>query len=255
MPLANGIYYETAGSPDAPALLFSNSLGTSLEMWEAQAIAFSRDFHVIRYDTRGHGRSLSPAGPYTMAQLGGHVLALLDFLHIDHAHFCGLSMGGVTAQWLGVHACDRIDKLVIANSAARVGTENGWTERAHAVRGEGLGTIADGAPGRWFTRDFIKREAGTVEQMVETMRRGNAEGYAGCCEALAQADLRTQIHLIPNATLIIAGQHDPVTTVADAAFMRQQIEGSALVTLPASHLSNVEAPVAFNQALGDFLRS
>jgi 3-oxoadipate enol-lactonase len=132
---------------------------------------------------------------------------------------------------------------------------DGWLQRAHDVRSEGLGTIADGAPGRWFTREFIKHEAGTVEQMVETMRRGSAEGYAGCCEALAEADLRKQIHMIPNATLIIAGQHDPVTTVADAVFMQQQIKGSVLVTLPASHISNVEAPAAFNQALAGFLRS
>jgi 3-oxoadipate enol-lactonase len=195
MPLANGIYYETEGSPDAPALVFSNSLGTSLEMWDAQAAVFSRDFHVIRYDTRGHGRSFSPAGPYTMAQLGGHVLALLDFLYIDQAHFCGLSMGGVTAQWLGVHAYDRIDKLVIANSSARVGTADAWLQRAHAVRGGGLGAVADGAPARWFTPEFIRREADTVEQMAAAMRSGIAEGYAGCCEALAEADLREQIHL------------------------------------------------------------
>jgi 3-oxoadipate enol-lactonase len=253
MPLANGIYYETSGSPDAPALVFSNSLGTSLEMWDAQAVAFSRDFHVIRYDTRGHGRSFSPAGPYTLAQLGGHVLALLDFLRIDHAHFCGLSMGGLTAQWLGVHACERIDKLVIANSAARVGTAEGWNQRAHDVRSDGLNAIADGAPGRWFTPEFIAREPQTVEAQVEIMRRGNAEGYAGCCEALAEADLREQIHAIPNATLIIAGQHDPVTTVADAIFMQQRIKDAALVTLAASHISAVEAPAAFNQALAAFL--
>ena len=253
MPLANGIYYETTGSPDAPALVFSNSLGTSLEMWEAQAVAFSRDFHVIRYDTRGHGRSFSPAGPYTMSQLGGHVLALLDFLHIDRAHFCGLSMGGLTAQWLGVHAYERIDKLAIANSAARVGTEEGWKQRAHDVRNGGLNGLADSAPGRWFTPGFIAREPRTVETQVEHMRRGNAEGYAGCCEALAEADLRARIHLIPNPTLIIAGQHDPVTTVADAAFMQQRIRNSTLVTLPASHISAVETPAAFNQALAAFL--
>lgn len=253
MPLANGIYYESAGSPHAPALLFSNSLGTSLEMWDAQAAAFSKDFHVIRYDTRGHGRSFSPPGPYTLAQLGGHVLALLDFLHIERAHFCGLSMGGVTAQWLGVHAPERIDKLVIANSAARVGTADGWSQRAHAVRSDGLGAIADGAPGRWFTPEFIARAPRTVAAMVAAMRNGGAEGYASCCEALAEADLRERIDAIPNPTLIIAGEHDPVTTVADAVFMQQQIKGAALATLAASHISAVEAPAAFNRALAAFL--
>lgn len=254
MPVANGIHYETEGSPGLPALIFSNSLGTTLEMWDAQAREFGKNYHVVRYDTRGHGRSSSPAGPYTLAQLGGDVLALMDYLSISHAHFCGLSMGGLTAQWLGVYAYDRIDKLVIANSAARVGTADGWEQRARTVREEGLGGIADGSPGRWFTPDFTAREPGLVAALAGTMRNGDAEGYAACCEALAVADLRGKIHTIPNATLIIAGAHDPVTTPADAEFMRREIKDAATVTLAASHISNIEAPDAFNQALAAFLR-
>lgn len=254
MPVANGIHYETEGSPGLPALIFSNSLGTTLDMWDAQAREFGKNYHVIRYDTRGHGRSSSPAGPYTLAQLGGDVLALMDYLSISHAHFCGLSMGGLTAQWLGVYAHDRMDKLVIANSAARVGTADGWGQRARAAREEGLAGIADGAAGRWFTPDFIAREPERVAALVETMRQGSADGYAACCEALAVADLRDKIQTIPNATLIIAGSQDPVTTIIDAAFMQQKIKDAATVTLAASHISNIEAPEAFNQALATFLR-
>ncbi|MEV4779444.1 3-oxoadipate enol-lactonase [Burkholderia sp. LMU1-1-1.1] len=254
MPVANGIHYETEGSPGLPALIFSNSLGTTLEMWNAQAREFGKNYHVVRYDTRGHGRSSSPTGPYTLAQLGGDVLALMDYLSISHAHFCGLSMGGLTAQWLGIYAYDRMDKLVIANSAARVGTADGWEQRARLARGEGLGGIADGAAGRWFTPDFIAREPGQVAALVETMRQGSADGYAACCEALAVADLRDKIQTIPNATLIIAGAHDPVTTPSDAVFMQQKIRGAATVTLAASHISNIEAPDTFNQALAAFLR-
>ena len=254
MPVANGIHYETDGAPGLPVLIFSNSLGTTLEMWDAQAREFSEHYYVVRYDTRGHGRSDSPAGPYSLAQLGGDVLALMDYLSISHGHFCGLSMGGLTAQWLGVYAYDRIDKLVIANSAARVGTVEGWLERARMAREDGLAGIADGAAGRWFTPDFIAREPGQVAALVETMRQGGADGYAACCEALAVADLRGHIQTIPNATLIIAGAHDPVTTPVGAAFMQRQIKDAASVTLAASHISNIEAPDAFNQALAAFLR-
>lgn len=254
MPVENGIHYETAGSPGLPALVFSNSLGTTLEMWDAQARELSKDYHVVRYDTRGHGRSSDPAGPYSLAQLGGDVLALMDYLSISHAHFCGLSMGGLTAQWLGVHAYDRIDKLVIANSAARVGTVDGWRQRARMAREEGLAGIANGAAGRWFTPDFVAREPERVAALVAAMRKGSADGYAACCEALAVADLRGEIDTIPNATLIIAGAHDPVTTPVDAVFMQKRIKGAATVTLAASHISNIEAPEAFNQALTAFLR-
>ncbi|MEO5932942.1 MAG: 3-oxoadipate enol-lactonase [Duganella sp.] len=254
MPVANGIHYETEGCPGLPALVFSNSLGTTLEMWDAQARELSKNYHVVRYDTRGHGRSSDPAGPYSLARLGSDVLALMDHLSISHAHFCGLSMGGLTAQWLGVHAYDRIDKLVIANSAARVGTMDGWRQRARMARAEGLAGIADGAAGRWFTPDFIDREPQRVAALVEAMLHGSADGYAACCDALAVADLREKIDTIPNATLIIAGSHDPVTTPDDAAFMQQKIKDAATVTLAASHMSNIEAPEAFNQALAAFLR-
>lgn len=258
MPVArvndSEIHYQTDGRRDRPCLMFSNSLGTDLHMWQAQAEAFSAAFHVIRYDTRGHGRSASPPGPYSLRQLGQDVLALLDFLEIEQTHFCGLSMGGVTAQWLGIHAPQRIGKLVIANSAARVGTEQGWRERAALARSDGLGGIAAGAAARWFSADFVARQPGRVEDMLATLRSGSAEGYAACCEALAEADLRQSIHAIPNPTLIVVGANDPVTTAADAALMQGQIRAAQLVSLPASHLSSVEAAAAFNQSLLRFLQ-
>ena len=153
-----------------------------------------------------------------------------------------------------MYAHDRIDKLVIANSAARVGTADGWGHRARMAREEGLAGIADGAAGRWFTPDFVAREPERVAALVAALRQGNVDGYAACCEALAVADLRGKIATIPNATLIIAGAHDPVTTPVDAAFMQQKIKDATTVTLAASHISNIEAPQAFNQALAAFLR-
>ncbi|MBY0571400.1 MAG: 3-oxoadipate enol-lactonase [Burkholderiaceae bacterium] len=257
MPIAhiNGtdIFYVTQGNPSHPAIVFSNSLGTDHSMWQAQSDALSNEFYVIRYDTRGHGKSASPAGPYLSAQLGQDVIALLDFLHIKRAHFCGLSMGGVTGQWLGINAGDRINRLVLANTAAKVGNSDAWFSRAAAVRADGLQTIADTAASRWFSPAFIEKQANAVIALTSHLAGENAEGYASCCEALADADLRDQISAISNTTLIITGEYDPVTTVADAAFMREKIRHSHTVALAASHISNIEAEQAFTRELLSFL--
>jgi 3-oxoadipate enol-lactonase len=258
MPIARSnetdIFYTTDGAPGLPSLIFSNSLGTDHAMWQAQADALSPFFHVIRYDTRGHGLSASPVGPYDMAQLGQDVIAVLDALGVAKAHFCGLSMGGVTGQWLGLHAFDRIDKLVIANTAAKVGSKEAWLSRAASVRADGMQLVADGAAARWFTPAFIAQHPMRVADLVGGLRAGNADGYASCCEALAEADFRAEVAAIANKALIIAGQHDPVTTQADATFLQQHIAGARMTLLPASHMSNIEADAAFTQALLDFLK-
>lgn len=257
MPIAhiNGtdIFYVAQGNTANPGIVFSNSLGTDHSMWQTQADALSNDFYVIRYDTRGHGKSASPKGPYQLAQLGQDVIALLDFLHIKKAHFCGLSMGGVTGQWLGINAGDRINRLVLANTAAKVGNSEAWLSRAATVRADGLQSIADTAAGRWFSSAFIAQQAATVTALTAHLATESAEGYASCCEALADADLRDEIVAITNPTLIIAGQYDPVTTVADAAFMQERIGNSHTVVLAASHISNIEAEQAFTRALVSFL--
>lgn len=249
----NDIFYRVDGEPGKPWLMLSNSLGTDLRMWDAQVEFLRRDFHILRYDMRGHGGSSTAPGPASLAQLGQDVLALLDALDIERTHFCGLSMGGLIAQWLGVHAPERLHKLVIANSAPRIGTPQGWQDRAAQVRATGLDGVADGAAGRWFTPDFAQREPRRVATLVAGLRGASAEGYAACCDALAAADLRETLVTIAAPTLLIAGVHDPVTTVADAAAMQEQIPGAAMVTLDASHISNIEAETAFNHALREFL--
>ena len=249
------VSYQVDGAPGKPWLMFSNSLGTDLRMWQAQAALFRRDFRVLRYDTRGHGGSGLGRAPLELARLGRDVTALLDALDIERVHFCGLSLGGAIAQWLGIHAPQRLDKLVIANSAPRIGAEQGWRERAALVRANGLDGVADGAAGRWFTPAFAARAPRQVAALVDALRAGSAQGYAACCDALAVADLRGQLHAIAAPTLLIAGAADPVTTVADASAMREQIPGAAMVVLPASHISNIEAEAAFNRALGQFLRT
>lgn len=250
------IAYRLQGPPAAPVLVLSNSLGTTMSLWNAQCEALSRRFRVLRYDTRGHGRSGAgedPASGYTLAQLGNDVLRLMDGLGIARAAFCGISMGGITGLWLGIHAPGRFDRLVIANSAARIGTKAAWRERAAHVAACGMDAVADGASGRWFTPGFVHREPALAANMIDGLRRTLPAGYAGCCLALAEANLRESIGEIGIPTLLVAGAHDAVTTVADTDFMRERIAGAASSILDASHLSNLEAAAAFTVELRDFL--
>lgn len=245
--------YTMTGPEGAPVLVLSNSLGTTLDMWAPQVDALSKHYRVLRYDTRGHGGSFVPLGAYTLDELGRDVIALLDALQIERAHFCGISMGGLTGQWLGRYASERIDRLIVANTAARVGTLEGWRERAALVRAHGMADVAAGAAGRWFTADFVAREPGIVQRLTDGLRATSAQGYAGCCDALALADLRGEIDRIAVPTLVVAGRCDPVTTVDDARFIAERVAGAHRVTLEASHLSNIEAAAAFNAAVLAFL--
>jgi 3-oxoadipate enol-lactonase len=255
----NPVRYQVDGAAGLPWLVFSNSLGTDLCMWNAQAAFFSRDFRVLRYDTRGHGGTgagVGTAAATTIEQLGHDVLALFDALDVERAHFCGLSMGGMIAQWLGIHAPQRLHKLVVANSAPRIGTAQGWHDRAALVRSTGMDAVADGAAARWFTPAFQQSAPQQVAALVAQLRATDANGYALCCEALATADLRDDVARIGGPTLLIAGAHDSVTTVAEAQALQGVIgggNGATLVTLEASHISNIEAEEAFNRALADFL--
>ena len=256
---ANGedtlLHYRTDGERGKPCLVLSNSLGTDLSMWDRQVAELTGDFYVVRYDTRGHGRSGCGSAPFGIERLGLDVVALLDHLDVAQAAFCGISMGGLTGQWLGMRQPQRFTHLVLANTAARIGTADAWLARAEQVRREGMATVADGAAGRWFTPAFIAREAATVARMIATLRGQDAEGYAACCAALAQADLRPQVATITVPTLFIAGEHDPVTTVDDARWLQGQVAGARLAQVPASHLSNVEAAPAFTAQLRAFVAS
>ncbi|KAA0911578.1 3-oxoadipate enol-lactonase [Pusillimonas sp. ANT_WB101] len=246
-------HYTLDGKRDAPVVMFSNSLGTTESMWAAQTEALRQNFTVLTYDARGHGASIATKGPYTLEQLGNDVIKLLDHLSLSQVAFCGISMGGVTGQWLAIHASQRISQLIICNSAAKIGTPEAWQERADLVRSQGMAPVADGAAPRWFTEAFAASQPSTVSSLTDALRATNPEGYASCCEALAYADLREEIATITAPTLIIAGSHDPVTTTADADFMASRIAGSKRVDLLASHLSNIEASQAFNQAVLQFL--
>ena len=254
---ARGAFRITVdGDAAAPALILSNSLGTTLEMWDPQVAAFSERYRVIRYDARGHGGSPVTPGPYSFADLGQDVLAVLDALGIECAAFCGISMGGHTGLWLGVHAGSRFNAIAVCNSAAKIGTPQGWNERAAMVREGGqasMQTLAESSPVRWFSAEFANAHPVEVQRAQAWIAGIAPQGYAACCEALATSDLRGELGRITTPTLLLAGAADPVTTVADAQAMQAGILGAQLAVVPASHLSNLEAPRAFDQAVLQFL--
>lgn len=244
------------GDAAAPALILSNSLGTPLEMWGPQVEALSKRHRLIRYDTRGHGGSPVTPGPYSFEELGQDVLAVLDALDIEQAAFCGISMGGHTGLWLGIHAGQRFKGIAVCNSAARIGSAQGWQERAIFVRKGGaaaMHALAESSPSRWFSEGFVQAHPAEVQAAQAWIVGIAPQGYAACCEALATSDLRDELHRITTPTLLLAGAADPVTTVADAQTMQARIAGARLAVVPASHLSNLEAPQAFNQAILEFL--
>jgi 3-oxoadipate enol-lactonase len=254
---ARGAFRITVdGDAAAPVLMLSNSLGTTLEMWDPQVAALSEHYRLIRYDTRGHGGSPVTPGPYSFADLGQDVLALLDALGIERAAFCGISMGGHTGLWLGIHAGTRFNAIAVCNSAAKIGTPQGWNERASMVREGGqasMRALADSSPGRWFSANFVKAQPAQVQRAQSWLAGIAPLGYAACCGALAASDLRNDLGQIITPTLLLAGSWDPVTTVADAQAMHAGISGAQLAVVPASHLSNLEAPREFDQTVLGFL--
>ena len=247
------INYETFGDSAKPALIFSNSLGTKFSMWQPQINFFKKEYFIVCYDTRGHGASSAPKGPYRIEQLGTDVINLLDHLNIAKASFCGISMGGITGQWLAIHHPERFNHVVVCNTAAKIGQEQAWNERAALVREQGLKPIAETAASRWFTEPFIRSNAAIVESLSNDLGAGSPEGYASCCEALAKADVREQLKNITVPMLVVAGQKDPVTTVADAQYIINNVRTSSLFEINASHISNLEQPKAFNMILDTFL--
>jgi 3-oxoadipate enol-lactonase len=245
--------YAVDGDPQAPALVLSNSLGTSLEMWDPQIDRLRERFYVIRYDTRGHGQSEVTAGPYAIAQLGADVTGLLDCLSIARAHFCGLSMGGITGMWLGLHQSARIDRLVLSNTAAYIGPPDSWTARAETVRRDGMAAIAPAVVSRWLTPDYAAANPDQVQALIAMLSATPADGYAANCIAVRDNDLRQEVDGIRARTLIIAGSGDIPTPPADAQYLLSQISRASYVEFEAAHLSNQQHPEAFADAVSRFL--
>lgn len=248
------VHHEVTGPADAPVVVLSNSLGTTLEMWDRQREALA-GYRVVRYDTRGHGRSPVPDGPSTIADLGGDVIALLDRLEIERASVVGVSLGGMTALWLAAHRPDRVDRLAPCFTSAQLGPPEMWRERIAIVREQGTAALADALVGRWFTAAFREREPDFVAEMHGVISSIPAEGYASCSHAIEVMDQRADLELIVAPTLVIAGEEDPATPPTHGALIADGIHGAELLVLhDAAHLGNIEQPAAYNAALLGHLR-
>jgi 3-oxoadipate enol-lactonase len=249
------IHYDVAGPLGAPALVFSNSLGATLSMWDPQMPAFEKQFRVLRYDTRGHGQSSVTPGPYTIERLGHDVLALLDTLKLDRVYFCGLSMGGQTGMWLALNAADRFHKLVLCNTAAKIGTPDVWNTRIEGVRKGGMKSISSAVMERWFSADYRTKSPDVVASTKLMLEGTNPDGYIANCAAIRDFDAREAVAAINVPTLVIAGAHDAATTPADGRYLAGHIAGARYVELNAAHLSNIETSDRFNTELSAFLLS
>lgn len=247
------LFYRLEGPAGAPAVIFSNSLGADHMMWQPQAEALSPALRVVRYDQRGHGASDVPPGPYTLERLGRDVLDLADHLGLDQFTFCGLSMGGLTGQWLGIHAGKRLDKLVLADTSAQFPPPSMWDERMATIREKGLAGIAEAVLGRFFSAHFHEARPGIVEDFRRVLLNMDATGYLGCCDAIKPADVREEIAVITTPTLVISGRHDQSTPPERGNFIAGQIKGSRHEILDAAHLSNVERAEQFTSLLAGFL--
>lgn len=246
--------YRLDGRASAPPLVLVNSLGMDLRMWDAQVAAFAASCRVLRYDLRGQGRSAVPPGPYTVAQLGRDLMSLLDALAIERAHMCGLSLGGMVAQWVAAERPERVGRLVLANTAARIGSVQTWGERIAAVRAGGLAAIQDVVMSRFLSARFRHDQPEETRRIAAIFAATSVAGYLAACEALRDADLYAALPHITAPTLIITGALDESTPPAQAREIHAAIASSALVELPGvAHLSNVERPDDFTSSVLDFL--
>ncbi|MBB6633401.1 alpha/beta fold hydrolase [Cohnella thailandensis] len=250
------IAYRIDGSAENPVLALANSIATSMSMWDGQIEELSRHFRVLRYDYRGHGASDTPEGPYSFDRLGRDVIELLDFLKIERAHFLGLSLGGVVGQWLGIHAPERIGRLVLSNTSSYLGPADQWEGLiASVLQPNSLPEIADRFMKNWFPSNMLESE----NELVETFRRmvlaTRPQGIAGSWAAIRDMDMRRTAALIGHPTLVIAGQYDTVTLPGHGELIARTLPNAKLLVLPAVHLTNVEYPAEFLGAVIEFLQA
>lgn len=246
-------YRVDARNETAPWLVFCNSLGTDLHMWDRQVEALDGQFRILRYDRRGHGLSSSPPPPFSMADLGADVLQLMDHLRIERAHFCGLSIGGQVGQWLALHAGQRFDKIVLCATAARIGRAQSWSERINAVSAQGLAPLLAGTVERWFTSAFVAQAPDIIEACVTAFQATSIDGYIGGCAALADADFHESLSSISRPVLAISGADDPVCPPSDLERIARAVADGRHISLPGRHIVNIESAERFNDALLGFL--
>ena len=246
------LFYRLEGRSDFPPLVLSHSLGCDHSMWAPQMPDLLQHFHVLRYDTRGHGASDVPAGDYTLDQLGQDVLALAEQLGLGKFAFCGLSMGGAVGQWLAIHAPQRLTALVLANTSPRLGTPDTWDARRKAVQEGGMQAIVEAIMQRFFSPD--KQDAIWAQSTRAVLLGADPTGYAACCTALRDADMRASLSSISTPTLVIGSDRDPSTPwEGNGSVLARDIPNAKTVRMQTAHLSNLEQPRTFAAAVLDFL--
>jgi 3-oxoadipate enol-lactonase len=244
---------DVQGRNDAPVLVLAPSLGTNLEMWSPILGLFAEQFRVVRVELRGHAGQ-PPPGPYTVADIAHDVLGALDALDVDHFSYCGLSLGGMTGMWLAAHVPERVDRLALCCTSAHMPPAQGWLDRAATVRRSGMAAVADAVVARWFTPNFAAGSPGVVSWARDMLLATPAEGYAGCCEAIAAMDLRPILASIRAPTLVLAGDQDPSTPPAHAEVIVSGIADARLVVVrDVSHFATAQEPDLCAQLLLDHL--
>jgi 3-oxoadipate enol-lactonase len=249
------LHYEQSGPLNGPVLVLVNSLGSNLHMWDKVLPSLEKSFQILRYDTRGHGKSSVPPPPYSIEQLGGDLLLLMDHLLIDRAHLCGLSLGGLVSQWLGIYAPERFERLIFANTAARIGTRDGWEQRITMVQSSGMEVLALQTVERWITPAYREQHPAEMETIRQMLASTNPAGYCGCCAALRDTDLRVEITAIEAPSMVITGTHDPATPPSDGRAIHSALRDSSFVELDSAHLSAWEKAEEFADAVLAFLRN
>ena len=257
MPIATinqiSLRYELEGHASLPVVMLCNSLGSTLEMWEPQMDILLTRYRVLRYDTRGHGQSAVPTGPCSIEQLGTDAAGLLDHLGLDKVDFCGLSMGGMTGMWLGIHHPNRIRHLVLCNTAAKLGSQEVWNTRLEVLAKEGMAGLTSAILDRWFTATFQQRSPHVIERIRNMLMATDPKGYAANACAIRDMDLLRDVAKIDLPTLVIAGSHDGSTPPELGRDIAQRLKGSKFVELNAAHFSNWEQAADFTAAVMDFL--
>jgi len=254
----NGIQikYELSGKEDGPVVVLSHSLGSSMEMWNPQMDLLAQSYRILRFDTRGHGGSDAPEGPYTLEMLAEDTVGLLDALKIDRVHWVGLSMGGMIAQAMALDYPVKLKSLVLCDTAAVMGqdVQPVWQERIDAARQKGMSALVEQTLERWLTAAYLGKNTPETDLIRNHFLSTPVPGFIGCSEAIRKLDYLNRLSGITLPTLVIVGEEDPGTPVSAAEAIHERIAGSKLVVLPnAAHLSNIEQAEAFNRALLEFL--
>ncbi|MGM4903390.1 alpha/beta fold hydrolase [Tardiphaga sp. 866_E4_N2_1] len=252
----NGVHLAVtdSGARHKPILLLSNSLATSSGMWSEVVNLLTPHIRIVRYDTRGHGASDAPGDGYTLERLGLDALAILDALDIPRAYIGGLSLGGLTAMWLGIHAADRVCGLVLANTAASFPPEAMWRERAATARSSGLSGYVQPSLDRWVTQQYRDEHPVRTAELAAIIMTTSPAGYAGCCEVLATADLLPDLPRIACPVHIIAGSQDLSTPPTRSEQLRVAIPQADLTIVDAAHISAIEIPQSFVDAVRSIVR-